>query len=101
MRRRRKNQADLFAGLQIPASNGAPIGRESTRLYQAVLLLRIYGAVPVFRVGREHLVDGRQVSTHQLHQFAQATCRRHFGKPEIAPYALVRLGFPPPPAPPA
>jgi hypothetical protein len=61
------------------------------------LFLRIYGAVPVFRVGREHLVDGRQVTTHQLHQLATATCRLELGSSEIPAYALFRLGMAPAP----
>lgn len=98
MRRTAKKQLELFeAGF---GSNMPPrLGHEGDRLYRAILFLRIYGAVPVFRVGKEHLVGGRQVSTHQLHQLRIAACKRVCGSEEIPGYALGRLGFAPPPKP--
>lgn len=101
IRRRSNRQPDLFPdGVAQIGHNSAPGGhtRESRRLYTAVLLLRIYGSSTVYRVGREHLVASRQVSTRQLVELAEAHCRRNWGKAEIPDFALYRLGMAPRPA---
>jgi hypothetical protein len=99
-RRRRANrdkQLELFTG-SAPASNGPPSGRETMRLYGAVLFLRIYAGCNVWKAGREHLVAGRQVTTAQLMQLAQAETRRICGNSNMPDYALHRLGLGPRPA---
>jgi hypothetical protein len=97
MNRRRSNkQPDLFPdGVAQIGHNSAPGPRlrETRKLYAAVLYLRIYGGTTVYRVGREHLVDGRQVSTAQLGQLFRAECRRICGSAHIPDYALHRLGL--------
>lgn len=102
MNRRRSNkQPDLFPeGVAQIGHNGAPgpRSRENTRLYAGVLFLRIYGGKTVYRVGREHLVAGRQVSTRQLLELTQAESRRINGKAEIPDFALYRLRMGPRPA---
>jgi hypothetical protein len=102
MNRRRSNkQPDLFpAGVAQVGHNGAPEirGRETDRLYIGVLFLRIYGGKTVYRVGREHLVGGRQVSTRQLLELTAAEARRLGGSPEIPGFALYRLRMVPRPA---
>jgi hypothetical protein len=102
MNRRRSNrQPDLFpAGVAQVGHNGAPEtrAREHPRLYLGVLFLRIYGGKSVYRVGREHLVDGRQVSSRQLMELAQAETRRVLGKSQIPDFALYRLRMGPRPA---
>jgi hypothetical protein len=88
---RRRSRPDLFAGI---GHNSPPaITRESDQLYAAVLFLRIYGPVPVYRMGREHLVGGRQLSRSQMLRLARAECRRVTGHQEVPLYALHRLGF--------
>lgn len=87
----RKPQPDLFTA-QIGHNGGPPRSRETRRFYEAVLFLRIYGAKAVWRVGAEHLVAGRQVSTAQLHQLCRAECRVMFNSDQIPPFARDRLG---------
>lgn len=55
--------------------------------------MRIYGAKSVYRAGREHRVAGKQLSTAQLHQLAQAESSRVTGHAEFPIYVLHRLGF--------
>lgn len=99
MNRRRSNkQPDLFPeGVAQIGHNGAPgpRTREKAGLYAGVLFLRIYGSKTVYRVGREHLVAGRQVSTRQLEHLVAAECSRQTGHREMPPYVLQRLGFAP------
>lgn len=98
MNRRRSNkQPDLFPdGVAQLGHNGAPCGRnrESSRFYAGVLFMRIYGSTTVYRVGREHLVGGRRVSTRQLEQLVAAESSRTTGHRELPVYVLHRLGFP-------
>lgn len=85
-------QPDLF-GATI-GHNGAPSrSREGRQLYTGVLFLRIYGGKTVYRVGREHLVAGRQVSTGQLQQLVKAECGRPCNRDELPDYVLHRLGM--------
>lgn len=91
-------QGDMFAGMGHNGAPGPERAREPARLYAGVLFLRIYGAKAVYRVGREHLVAGRQVSTRQLLELAQAESQKICNSPEIPDFALYRLGLGPRPA---